>query len=73
VGKKKNKVKDKDKAKLKDNDRPGRKELARDLERLQAENEALRARLERIAEIAASHLESEPEPQLIILDASEQA
>ncbi|HYP07698.1 MAG TPA: hypothetical protein VER03_15805 [Bryobacteraceae bacterium] len=50
MGKKKQKAKDKPK----DNDRPGRKDLAREIARLQAQNEALRARLERIAEIATA-------------------
>jgi hypothetical protein len=46
--------KNKDKKKRQDQDRPGRKELLGQIEALQAENEALRARLERIAEIAAA-------------------
>ena len=52
VGKKNDK--NKDKKKRKDEDRPGRKDLVSRVEELQAENEALRARLERIAEIAAA-------------------
>jgi hypothetical protein len=52
VGKKNEK--NKDKKNRKDDDRPGKKELLRQIERLQAENEALQARLERIAEIAGA-------------------
>ena len=53
MGKKKDKNnKKKDNVKRKDEDRPGRKDLLERIETLQAENEALRARLERIAEIA---------------------
>ena len=53
VGKKNDKnTKNKDKKKRKDEDRLGRKDLLKNIETLRAENEALRARLERIAEIA---------------------
>jgi hypothetical protein len=44
--------KKKDKEKTKDPDRPGRKDLEREVETLRAQIEALRARLDRIAEIA---------------------
>jgi hypothetical protein len=54
VGKKKDK--DKAKAKATDNGRLGRKDLTREVERLQSQIEALRARLDRIAEIAGSDL-----------------
>ncbi len=44
--------KKKDKEKTKDPDRLGRKDLEREVESLRSQIEALRARLERIAEIA---------------------
>jgi hypothetical protein len=53
----KNKDKDKSKNKSKDPDRPGRKDLEREVESLRAQIEALRARLDRIAEIASAHPE----------------
>ena len=53
VGKKK----DKDKDKAKKNDKPKRKDLTQELEQLRLQNEALRARLDRIAEIATSEPE----------------
>ena len=60
MGKKKDKDKDKGKAKVKSTDRPGRKNLERTLQELQLENEALRARLDKIAEIASADTASEP-------------
>jgi hypothetical protein len=68
VGKKKQKEKDKPA----DNDRPRRKELAREVERLEAQNEALRARLERIAEIANSDHDKAAESSIPVLDTPEQ-
>ncbi len=55
MGKKKDKDKDKDK--IKQIDKPRRKDMADELERLRLQNEALRARLERIAEIASADVE----------------
>ena len=52
MGKKNDKTKDK--KKRKDEDGPGKKELLRQIKELQAENEGLQARLERIAEIAGA-------------------
>jgi hypothetical protein len=52
VGKKK----DKEKHKSKDDNRLGREELTLEVERLQLENDGLRARLERISEIASTPL-----------------
>ena len=49
--------KKKDKDKTKKNDKPKRKDLTQELEDLRLENEALRARLERIAEIATAEPE----------------
>jgi hypothetical protein len=69
VGKKKDKGKDKEK--LKDDGRPGRKELAREVERLQAQNEALLARLERIAEIANADPDVDIEPSRAVLEPQE--
>jgi hypothetical protein len=63
VGKNKNKDKerDKDRPKVNNDDRPKRKELTQELEQLRLQNDALRARLERIAEIAtAEHEPGEP-------------
>jgi hypothetical protein len=63
VGKNKNKDKerDKDRPKVNNDDRPKRKELTQELEQLRLQNDALRARLERIAEIAtAEHELGEP-------------
>ena len=61
VGNNKNKVKNKNKTKTKidkrKEDRPRRKDLLLQLESRQAENEALRARLKRVAELASA-----PEP-----------
>ena len=68
MGKKKDKDKGKDTEKLHEDGRPGRKELAREVERLQAQNEALRARLERIAEIANADLDVEVEPARAVLE-----
>ena len=66
MGKKKDK--EKEKARRKEEDRPGRKDLASEVTRLQAENEALRARLERIAEIAgATDLPAAADPEMAIL------
>jgi hypothetical protein len=53
----KKKDKDKDKFKTKKNDKPRRKDLTQELEELRLQNEALRARLERIAEIATAEPE----------------
>ncbi len=55
MGKKKDKDKDKDK--IKQIDKPRRKDMADEMERLRLQNEALRARLERIAEIASADVE----------------
>ena len=55
VGKKKEKEKDKDKSRK--NDKPKRKDLTQELEDLRLQNDALRARLERIAEIATAEPE----------------
>jgi hypothetical protein len=52
------KKKDKDKDKTKKNDnKPKRKDLTQELEELRLQNDALRARLERIAEIATAEPE----------------
>jgi hypothetical protein len=53
VGKKKDRTKDK----VNTDDKPKRKELTQELEQLRLQNEALRARLDRIAEIATSEPE----------------
>ena len=65
------KKKDKDKDKAKDGDRPGRKELVRELARVQAQNEALRARLERIAEISTA--DPGPRPMVEIYEPEPEA
>jgi hypothetical protein len=57
IGVAKKKDKDKDKDKTKKNDRPKRKDLTQELEDLQLQNDALRARLDRIAEIATAEPE----------------
>ena len=49
--------KKKDKDKTKDPDRLGRKDLEREVESLRSQIEALRARLERITEIASTRSE----------------
>jgi hypothetical protein len=49
--------KKKDKDKTKDRDRLGRKDLEREVESLRSQIEALRARLDRIAEIAGTRTE----------------
>jgi hypothetical protein len=66
VGKKKQK--EKDKSPDINNDRPRRKELSQELERVKAENEGLRARLERIAEIANSDPDTAANPSTSVLD-----
>ena len=50
--------KKKEKEKVREKGKPGRKELQSEIERLRTQNEALLARLERIAEIAGSEVES---------------
>lgn len=69
MGKKKNK--DKDREKVKNDDKLGRKELAREVARLQAQNEALRARLERIAEIATAEPGPAPADSLVSMDGAQ--
>jgi hypothetical protein len=72
VGKKKDKAKPKQKEVVEGPDRPRRKELAREVERLQAQNEALRARLDRIAEIASADPEMAADPTMaVVLDTQE--